>query len=264
MQVDYNAFCARMINKYEGGYGWDRNDPGGPTKYGITCYDLAEHRGQKMDSMGRWAPIIQAMTLAEAEEIYRTKYANAILFDRLPAGPDCVIMDYAVNSGVGRAIPVARRMTGVAGNTYKADDNLIEGIVKYGAKRFVDDMCAERLRFMHAIRGGQAWVQFGRGWGARVEDLRVYSEHLVAGGTHETAPPPPDLSKVSTPKATNVGKKATTPSVGGAGGAAVATHAAGLPLWASALAAGAVIAGGIAFELWSEHKAQQANALVHI
>lgn len=264
MQLDYSPFTERMIQRYEGGYGWDRGDPGGPTKYGITCFDLAEHRGQKMDSMARWAPIVQAMTLQEAEDIYRTKYANAILFDRLPAGPDCVMMDYAVNSGMGRAIPVARRMTGVAGNTFKADDYLIEGIVKYGAKRFVDDMCAERLRFMHAIKGGSMWAQFGRGWQSRVDDLRVYSEHLVAGGTHQTAPAAPDLSSVSTPKATNVGKKATAPSIGGAVPTAAATHAAGLPIWACIAAAGVVIAAGIGYEFYSERQAQKANALVHI
>jgi hypothetical protein len=49
--VTYKAFVDRMISKYEGGYGWDANDPGGPTKYGITCYDLAEHLGERMTSM---------------------------------------------------------------------------------------------------------------------------------------------------------------------------------------------------------------------
>ena len=38
----YSAFVGGiMIPKYEGGYGWDKADPGGPTKYGITCFDLA-------------------------------------------------------------------------------------------------------------------------------------------------------------------------------------------------------------------------------
>ncbi len=30
---DYKPFVERMISRYEGGYGWDRNDPGGPTKF---------------------------------------------------------------------------------------------------------------------------------------------------------------------------------------------------------------------------------------
>jgi lysozyme family protein len=54
MLENYVAFCSRMIKKYEGGYGWDKGDSGGPTKFGVTCYDLAAHRGQKMDSMKRF------------------------------------------------------------------------------------------------------------------------------------------------------------------------------------------------------------------
>ena len=76
MEENYSAFCSRMIKKYEGGYCWDKGDPGGPTKYGITCYDLAEHRGRKMSSMSTWAPIVRSMPLSEAEEIYAKKYAK--------------------------------------------------------------------------------------------------------------------------------------------------------------------------------------------
>lgn len=65
----YKTFIDRMISRYEGGYGWNRKDPGGPTKYGVTCWDLAEHRKFKMDSMARWAPIVQALTIDEAEAI---------------------------------------------------------------------------------------------------------------------------------------------------------------------------------------------------
>ena len=53
-QADYTPFVERMIARYEGNYGWDAGDSGGPTKYGITCYDLAEHRNEKMTSMARW------------------------------------------------------------------------------------------------------------------------------------------------------------------------------------------------------------------
>jgi lysozyme family protein len=99
MQQDYQAFVERMIARYEGGYGWDRRDPGGPTKFGITCYDLAEYLGEKMNSMSAWAPRVKAMTLATADEIYKKKYATACQFDALNAGCDCVVFDFGVNSG---------------------------------------------------------------------------------------------------------------------------------------------------------------------
>ncbi len=246
MQADYDPFVGRMIQRYEGPYGWNKKDPGGPTKYGITCFDLAEHMGQKMDSMARWAPIVQAMTLATAEAIYATKYAVAIGFNDLPAGCDVVVMDYAVNSGVGRGKRVL--------NAFRGDLS--------SPKKFIDEVCAERLRFMHAIRGGSAWAEFGHGWQARVTDLQAYAEHLAAGGTHETAPAAPDLSQVVTPKATNVGKTATTGTAGGVVAAGVAAHQGGLPIWGVIGAAVAVLVAGVAYEAISASNASAANLKV--
>lgn len=245
MQADYQPFIERVIHKYEGGYGWNRKDPGGPTKYGITCYDLAQHRGQKMTSMAAWEAPVRDMTLQEAEAIYRTKYAIAVAFDQQAAGVDCCVLDYAINSGTARAQRVAA------------------AIGPLPPKEFIDAMCAERLRFMHVIRGGSAWAEFGRGWQARVDDLRAYSEHLVAGGTHETAPPAPDLTHVAQPKAQHVPNTAPGKTAGGVVVAGGAAHAAGVPWWGVAAVCGGVLVAGVAYELWQERHANAANALVH-
>jgi lysozyme family protein len=257
MQVDYKAFIDRMIGKYEGPYGWNKSDPGGPTKYGITCYDLAEHRGQKMTSMATWAPIVQAMPLAEAEDIYQTKYAKGVQFDLLPAGPDVTILDYAVNSGLGRTNAVVPAIMGT--KTYAA---AIAAMERADPKWVVDQICAERLRFMHAIRGGSAWVEFGRGWQARVDDLRGYGEHLVAGGTHETAPPPTP-AVVPTPKAQHVPSTLGAKTAGGVVAAGVAAHAAGASWLGVGIACAAVVGVGLAYEIYEEKKAAAANVLVH-
>ena len=59
-----------------------------------------------MTSMATWAPIVRAMPLSEAEDIYETKYAKFCHFDELEPGKDCVIFDYEVNSGPGRIVKV--------------------------------------------------------------------------------------------------------------------------------------------------------------
>ena len=203
MLEDYKPFIDRVIDKYEGGYGWDKGDPGGPTKYGITCYDLAEHRHQKMDSKLRWAPIVRAMSRDEAETIYVEKYAKALRFNDLYPGVDTVILDYGINSGVGRPIAVAKRMLKTNGSTVSIDDDLLEEINKTDPQQFVHDICAERLHFMHQIRNGAAWREFHNGWLRRVSDLEIYSAALVhSDEAHKL--PAPDLSHVPTPKATEV------------------------------------------------------------
>src|SRR6266403_1355671 len=157
-KATYKPFVDRMINRYEGGYGWNRQDTGGPTRYGVTCYDLAEEMGQKMDSMARWAPIVQAMPLATAEAIYQKKYAKAIYYDYLPAGIDTEMLDYGVNSGISRPIHVARAiLLGTAGSGVM-DNALLTALQKADVNSFIDRMSAERLQFMHAIRGGSAWA----------------------------------------------------------------------------------------------------------
>lgn len=164
-----------MIERYEGGYGWDAGDPGGPTKYGITCYDLAQHRGMKMTSMAQWAPLVRGMPLDEAEEIYATKYAIATAFDEMNAGSDFAVFDFDVNSG-NYAIKFSQRIVGVTVDGVMGPVTL-EAINKMDPKTFVADLCSARLAF---LRGLGTWSRFGMGWSARVNDLRTYCFNLIA------------------------------------------------------------------------------------
>ncbi len=260
----YKPFVDRMIGRYEGGYGWDKSDPGGPTKYGITCFDLAEHMGQKMTSMATWAPIVRAMTLETAEQIYATKYAASIRYNDLPAGPDVVMMDYGVNSGIGRPIRVARAILGVPGGA-KMDQALLDAIKKANPTKFVNDMLAERLHFMHAIRGGSAWATFGGGWGSRVADLKAYALHLIAAPGTVAEPVAPDLTKVTMPKAQHgdpaIVKKTVTKTVASAT-ASTTSHFAGVPVELIAVIAGFIVVGGFAYVMYQKQKAANDNATV--
>ena len=174
-QPDYLPFVERMINRYEGGYGWDAGDSGGPTKYGITCYDLAEHRHEKMTSMAAWAPIVRAMSLGEADQIYQQKYATQCCFFQLQAGADCTVFDFGVNSGSSRAIRYAQTVVGAHCDGLLGPATL-EAINAHDPRDFIVRLCNVRLRF---LRGLGIWSRFGRGWAARVADLRVYSLRLI-------------------------------------------------------------------------------------
>ncbi len=175
MITNYAPFVERMIQRYEGGYGWDRNDPGGPTKYGITCYDLAEHLHEKMNSMAYWAPIVMRMTLGTADQIYADKYATACAFTDLGPGKDCVVFDFGVNSGPSRAIRAAQHLTRVAADGIMGPVTLA-AINAYQPATFINDYCALRLRFLEGLG---IWSTFGKGWAARVADLRAYAQRLL-------------------------------------------------------------------------------------
>jgi lysozyme family protein len=264
MQVDYQPFIDRVIQKYEGGYGWSRNDPGGPTKYGITCYDLAEHRHLKMTSMAAWAPVVRDMSLAEAEVIYQDKYANGVNFSILPAGADCCVLDYAINSGVSRALLVTKAL--LRAPATKIDTTTATAIEAYGVQKFIAAMNAERLSFMHAIKGGAMWREYGHGWGNRVADLTAYSDHLAAVAKDPTLPaaPPvaPDLTKVVTPKATHVAKTAGGITAGGVVSVPTTMHFSGVSHAYVAAAALGILVVGVGYEAWQASKTAAANAKV--
>ncbi len=256
MQVNYAPFIDRVIKRYEGGYGWDRSDPGGPTNFGITCYDLAEHRGQKMTSMSAWAPMVRDMPLAEAEMIYRNKYAKAIRFDDLPAGVDCAMLDYGINSGTSRAVRVTRALLGLP--VGGMDLALYDALKKTDPTKFVHNLNAERLRFLQSLR---TWHTFGHGWTSRVNDLTTYCDHVIAGAG--AAAPAPRVMLTSA-KGTSV-----KPNGRGAAGAAVmssvglASGLVGSWEWGLAIAALGVTAAVI-YELYQVYKTNKANETIHV
>ncbi len=173
--ANYQQFVERMISRYEGGYGWNRNDPGGPTKYGITCYDLAQHRHQHMTSMSAWASIVRAMTLTEADTIYAEKYATACAFNDLRTGCDCVVLDFGVNSGPLRSAKYSQHIVGVA------QDGIIgpvtvRAINAYISADFINRLCDARMQFLRQLG---IWGTFGKGWTSRIRDLRAYALGLL-------------------------------------------------------------------------------------
>lgn len=172
--ANYSSFVERMIARYEGGYGWDANDPGGPTKYGITCYDLAEYDHEPMNSMATWAPIVEAMPLSTAEVIYEEKYAVAVDFDQLNTGCDCAIFDFDVNSG-NTAIRYAQQVVGVAIDG-KMGPITLQAINNSDPTSFINSLCDARLGFLHGLT---TWSVFGTGWNNRVADLRSYCLGLL-------------------------------------------------------------------------------------
>lgn len=267
MRTNYIPFVDRMIDKYEGGYCWTPGDRGGPTKYGITCYDYAEFQGKKMHSMAAWAPLVKAMTRAEAEQIYKKKYAIYVRFDDLPGGIDVWCMDYGVNSGRGRPIHVLRKLLNVPGSD-RMDDNLLAAVKAADPSDLIDRLYRERLQFMKSIRGGKDWAEFKGGWQARCDDLRRYAKHLIVAPSAPAPEPIADLSEVPTPKATHapvdVGTKLTSKigTIASTGLLAHWSEATGLPVWALVTAISVAVLAVVALAAWGVYRASRDDRIV--
>lgn len=172
----------RRLLAHEGGYSNHPADPGGPTKYGITISDY-----RRYVKPNATAADVRAMTVDEAKTIYRAHYWDALCCDDLPAGVDYAVFDYGVNSGIGRAGKVLRRVLGLPDDTHAVNATVLGALVRRDPKAVVNAICDERLAFLKRLK---TWPVFGRGWERRVSEVRAASLRMAA----ERAPAPvPDI-----------------------------------------------------------------------
>src|SRR5262245_21869246 len=166
-------------------------DPGGPTNYGITLADARAY--WKRDAT---AADVRAIPLAVARQIYRTKYWAALRGNDLPAGVDYAVFDYGVNSGIGRAGKVLRRLVGLADGSSAIDDDVIAAVWRRPPKRLIEAICDERLAFLQGLK---PWPVFGNGWGRRVREVRAaalaMTEPPAPAQAGKPAAPPADATR---------------------------------------------------------------------
>ena len=168
----YDAALARLL-AHEGGYTNHPADPGGPTNFGITIYDYRKY--VKPDAS---AADVRAMKVEEAKAINRSKYWNAQRCDELPAGVDYAVFDYGVNSGIGRSGKVLRRVLGLSAEDWRTSYAVLAALSQRDAKQIIGAICDERLRFLQSLK---TWGVFGKGWGARVAEVKAFALQLAAG-----------------------------------------------------------------------------------
>ncbi|MFD2814904.1 glycosyl hydrolase 108 family protein [Paracoccus aerius] len=151
---------------HEGGYVNAKTDRGGPTKYGITHKTLAVHRGVKSVT----ADQVKAMTLAEAEAIYRKSYWVQSGGDLLPAGLDYAAFDFGVNSGPPRAVKTLQKVLGVTQDGWIGLATLA-AVEAYqgGIANLIRDYCDGRMAYLESLTSKKTGFPVnGRGWTIRV------------------------------------------------------------------------------------------------
>lgn len=171
----------KRILAHEAGYVNNPKDPGGPTNRGITMATLSAWRGHPVTKAD-----VRALPEAEAVAIYDAEYWDRVHGDALPSGLDYAVVDFGVNSGVGRANKYLQQVL-KARKLYAGD---IDGVV--GTKTLaaiaslkpavvtavIRDLCTMRLAYLKRLEG---WPTFGKGWGRRVAEVQAASLALDAG-----------------------------------------------------------------------------------
>ena len=173
--------CLDEILKHEGGYMDHPRDPGGATNMGITHKTLARWRG-----VSPWWQLpkseVEWLTREEAASIYRRGYWLPLQGDRLPAGLDLALFDYAVNSGPSRATKALQAILKV-----KVDGALgpltLGAIATRRAPDLIIALCDSRMGFLGRLA---TFAVFGRGWTRRVTNIRAVA--LGMAGATDSSP----------------------------------------------------------------------------
>lgn len=148
------------------------DDPGGPTKYGVTLATLRRYRNDPTLT----ADDVKALTEEEARAIFEQGYYDRINADLLPAPLALMAVDWVFNGG-----PAVRRLQerlgvkpdGVIGPHTAAVANSLSPDLM-GA--VISAYGAARLEYMQALRN---WEANKNGWSTRVHVCMDEARKLI-------------------------------------------------------------------------------------
>ncbi len=163
MSVFDQAFA--IVVGEEGGYGANPADPGNWTS---GQAGKGECRGTKFGISAAAYPTVDiaALTLEQAQEIYRRDYWNRVGGDTLPAPLAVLVFDAAVNSGIAHAVRWLQVAAGAKPDGVMGPATL-EAVKSREGKgaALLAEMLAQRLAFMASL---PTWRSFGLGWSRRL------------------------------------------------------------------------------------------------
>lgn len=155
---------------HEGGYVNHPKDPGGATNYGIT----QDTYNNYLHSSGKKSQSVSLITRREVEAIYRVKYWLAIKGDQLPVGWDYAVFDFAINSGISRAIKMMQLAVGVSDDGVIGEKTL--AAVRAAPREALEKYINSRRDFLCSLK---TFPTFGKGWLRRVDELTERVQKLV-------------------------------------------------------------------------------------
>jgi lysozyme family protein len=149
----------------EGGLSTNPADPGNWT--GGAC-DKGVCRGTKFGIAASAHPEldIAALTLSQAQAIYRTSYWDPVRGDALPPPLALLVFDATVNCGASRAVRWLQAAAGVEVDGDLGDVTLAAvRDAPGGGTALCAELQAQRLTWMVAL---PTWRSFGLGWSRRL------------------------------------------------------------------------------------------------
>lgn len=184
MANNFDLFFKQVLEDEGTRYEDVPGDNGGPTKCGITIADVARWNNKRLPKRGAsgWdelVALVRALTPETSCPIYKKFYWDSVRGDDLPAGLDICVVDYAVNSGTGRAIPTLGKLLGMTG-VKAVTDEVLAAVAKEDIDDLINRYQDERKRFLEKISQNPGQGKFRKGWLSREARVRKMSLALAS------------------------------------------------------------------------------------
>jgi lysozyme family protein len=174
MKDNFDTAFERVI-KSEGGYVWDKDDPGGETNLGVTAGAWGAYLGRPLEP-GE----MKALTKETVKPFYRQMYWDKVKGDNLPAGVDYAVFDFAVNVGVARAAKFLQRAVGAVDDGVVGSGTLGK-VAAIDPQKLLDNFADQKQRFYNGLATTNPTQQkFLKGWLARVDHVQTAAESMLA------------------------------------------------------------------------------------
>lgn len=161
------AICLAFVAKWEGGWSDHAADKGGKTKFGITetTWDAYAYRHGIVAS-------VRDITIEQAHQVYEEGYwAPSHACDCAP-GLDLAVLDFAIHSGVHRAVTYLQVLLGVTSDGVWGP-RTAAALARADQHQVALALCTARIGFLELIvRHDPTQVVYRTGWLNRVADLR--------------------------------------------------------------------------------------------
>jgi lysozyme family protein len=153
--MNFETAIERIL-KHEGGYVFDRRDPGGETQWGISKRSYPD-----VD--------IKRLTREQAKALYERDFWRPVVATVALPALQFQLLDAAVNHGMGNAVRFLQRAVGAADDGHWGQHSHA-ALARMSVADVLALFMAERFEFWAKLR---AFDAFGRGWVRRgAENLR--------------------------------------------------------------------------------------------
>ncbi|MEP9376962.1 glycosyl hydrolase 108 family protein [Aquabacter sp. CN5-332] len=179
--------CQPVIEKWEGTFDNDPDDPGGATNFGITIGDLARWRKRNVSVQE-----VADLPRPEARQIFMEFYWKPARCGELPLAIAQMVYDTSILAGLGRGGRTLQQALNKQGVGLAVDGIIGPATVNAARRGNLEEAVGDFAEIAEAyLRGRPGFGKYGRGWMNRLNEVKSVAMGFARSRTPGPVSPPP-------------------------------------------------------------------------